>query len=202
MPTLYIARHGNTFEAGETPRRIGRGTDLPLVASGRAQAAALGECFTAQKIAFDKIFSAPLKRTRETADAIAAHAAHPVSITIEPALLEIDYGPDENQPESTVIARIGAEALDAWNTKSVPPQGWNVDTNALIEAWRSMFSQVRTMAPDAIVLAVTSNGVARFALDAASTTADDFPKKMRTGAFGRIEIDDHNAIVSAWDVRP
>ena len=72
MPTLYIARHGNTFEAGETPRRIGRGTDLPLVASGRAQAAALGECFTAQKIAFDKIFSAPLKRTRETADAIAA----------------------------------------------------------------------------------------------------------------------------------
>jgi transcriptional regulator GlxA family with amidase domain len=30
MTTLIIARHGNTFEDGETPRRVGARTDLPL----------------------------------------------------------------------------------------------------------------------------------------------------------------------------
>ena len=35
---LIIARHGNTFDAGDIPTRVGRRTDLPLVASGEAQA--------------------------------------------------------------------------------------------------------------------------------------------------------------------
>ena len=202
MPTLFIARHGNTFAPNETPRRIGRRTDLALVDSGRAQAAALGTYFTEHQIAFDKIYSAPLKRTRETADAIAALAPRPVGVTIEPALLEIDYGPDENQPEATVIARIGADALEAWNAMSVPPPGWDVDVDALIAGWRSLFAQVRETGPDAAVLAVTSNGVARFALDAASDIAVDAPKKLRTGAFGRMDISDAGAVVAAWNVRP
>ncbi len=201
MPILYIARHGNTFAAGETPRRIGRRTDIALVDSGRAQAAALGTYFAEHQIAFDKIYSAPLKRTRETADAIAALAARPVDVTIEPALLEIDYGPDENQPEADVIARIGADTLEAWNTKALPPPGWDVDVKALIDAWRSLFAQIREMPTDDVVLAVTSNGVARFALNAANASLDEFPKKLRTGAFGRVDISHHDAIVSAWDVR-
>ena len=34
MTRLVIVRHGNTFEAGEPPRRIGARTDLPLTATG------------------------------------------------------------------------------------------------------------------------------------------------------------------------
>ncbi len=41
--TLYIVRHGNTFEPDEPPRRIGRRTDLPLVESGRAKEDKLGQ---------------------------------------------------------------------------------------------------------------------------------------------------------------
>ncbi len=202
MPVLYIARHGNTFDAGDTPTRIGRRTDLPLSQSGRAQADVLGKYFAERNIGLATIFSAPLKRTMETADAIAAHSANAPQIVAEPSLLEIDYGPDENQPEATVVARIGVDALDQWNTASVPPPGWDVDPAALIAGWRSLFARIRKTAPDAAVLAVTSNGVARFALDAATTANPDLPKKLRTGSLGRIDLSRDSAVVAEWDVRP
>ena len=37
MKRLIIARHGNTFRPGETPTRVGAGTDLPLVEETRAR---------------------------------------------------------------------------------------------------------------------------------------------------------------------
>jgi broad specificity phosphatase PhoE len=53
MTRIVIVRHGNTFEAGETPRRIGARTDLPLTADGQAQADALGRWFAAQRAVDD-----------------------------------------------------------------------------------------------------------------------------------------------------
>ncbi len=202
MPVLFIARHGNTFDKGDTPTRIGRRTDLPLSMSGQRQAARLGAYFSERGIAFSEIYSAPLKRAMETAEAVVANAVRPCHIASERSLLEIDYGPDENQPEANVIDRIGQDALNQWNRASVPPPDWQVDPEALTDGWRSLFSRIRTMPSDASLLAVTSNGVARFALDAASNAKPDFPKKLRTGGFGRVEIDDDHAVVAEWDVRP
>ncbi len=62
MTRLVIVRHGNTFEAGEPPRRIGAGTDLPLTESGIDQARALGWHFAKNRIAFDRVLSSPLIR--------------------------------------------------------------------------------------------------------------------------------------------
>ncbi|MEL6754250.1 MAG: histidine phosphatase family protein, partial [Pseudomonadota bacterium] len=42
MQTLYIVRHGNTFDTGDTVLRVGGRTDLPLSTSGEMQATALG----------------------------------------------------------------------------------------------------------------------------------------------------------------
>ena len=42
MTTLIIARHGNTFNPGDTPTRVGKHTDMPLVEKGEAQGRALG----------------------------------------------------------------------------------------------------------------------------------------------------------------
>ena len=39
---LLLVRHGNTFSPGDRVSWVGRGEDLPLVESGRAQASALG----------------------------------------------------------------------------------------------------------------------------------------------------------------
>ncbi len=91
MTRLVIVRHGNTFEAGETPRRIGARTDLPLTAAGLEQAEALGRHFCAQ---WHPLRPGAVERT-------AAHADDRPQLSwatrdrIEPAsfLTEVDHGP-------------------------------------------------------------------------------------------------------------
>jgi probable phosphoglycerate mutase len=117
---FVIVRHGNTFESGEPPRRIGARTDLPLTAKGRAQGAALGAHFAARGWAFARVLVSPLRRTRETAQAIADHL--PGTPAAQPCdwLREIDHGPDENATEDAVLARIGAQALADWDERGCP----------------------------------------------------------------------------------
>jgi probable phosphoglycerate mutase len=177
---FVIVRHGNTFESGELPRRIGARTDLPLTAAGLAQAEALGTHFAAQGMAFAQVLVSPLARTRQTATAILRHL--PGAPKAEPAqwLREIDHGPDEDATEQAVQARIGAKALAAWDEQAVPPPGWQVDAEARIAAWRALFASARKP-----VMLVTSNGAARFALVAAGL-ASGSGMKLPTGSYGVI----------------
>lgn len=202
--TLFIIRHGNTFGPGEIVRRVGGRTDLPLVTSGIEQAGALGEYFREAGIEPAKIFTGPLKRTVQTAEIIASAQPNPVGIEELTDLREIDYGLDENKPEKTVIDRIGEAALADWEKDSIPPEGWIVDPGALIKAWQKLFTKIsKELPPTASVFAVTSNGVARFSLEAARQTTEEFPKKLRTGAFGKITIDTNGqGIAEQWDIRP
>lgn len=185
----FIVRHGNTFAPDEAPRRIGAGTDLPLVESGRVQARALAEHFAARGIRFDRCLCSPLRRTRETAAIIAPYA------DIEPAdwLREIDHGPDEDRIEAEVIARIGADALAAWEERAEAPPGWIVDADARLAAWRDWLAAPKAQS----TLLVTSNGAARFALLALGLP----PAKLRTGSHGMIEWDD-GPHLRCWDQRP
>ena len=66
MTTLIIARHGNTFEDGEPPRRVGARTDLPLTNKGRMQARAVGLWLKENKLMPDVVYSSTLQRTIET----------------------------------------------------------------------------------------------------------------------------------------
>lgn len=186
-PQVVIVRHGNTFAPGEPPRRIGARTDLPLVASGRAQARALAEHFARAGLAFDRVLAASLRRTRETAALIAPDRVP------EPCdwLREIDHGPDEDRTEDHVLARIGSDALDAWERSALPPPGWIVDSELRLTAWRHFLDGTAGTS-----LLVTSNGAARFALLALGTA----PTKIRTGAYGLLAADPWR--VAAWDVRP
>jgi probable phosphoglycerate mutase len=196
---LFILRHGNTFDEGDIVTRVGARTDLALSASGHAQADGVAAHFAERGLRFERIVAAPLKRTMMTAEAVLAATGGP---PIEPLelLTEIDYGLDENQPEERVVARIGEQALKNWDENAVPPPGWRVDPKALIESWRSLFrSCAGTKGP---VLAVTSNGVARFALDAADSLAGDFPRKLSTAAWGVAAIGaDGKAEIKSWNER-
>lgn len=193
--TITIVRHGNTFGGHEEPRRIGARTDLPLVASGVAQAQALGRAFATRT--FDRALAAPLRRTRETIAPIAGGT--PVE-TVD-WLAEIDHGPDEDQPETAVQARIGPAALAAWDARGEAPDGWIVDAEARLAGWRALYAS-----GSGHVLIVTSNGAARFALlaDAAlRTEAAGLPSlKLRTGAWGTIQRRDGQLRLIDWDCRP
>ena len=196
MIELYILRHGNTFNKGDVVRRVGARTDMKLSASGVMQATRVAAHFEQQGVTFAYVFSSPLERAMMTADIAAA------GVFAEPApfLTEIDYGPDEGQPEDAVIARIGEEALKEWDENAVPPPGWNADPAALIAGWKAFFAECASL--DGAVLAVTSNGVARFALDAADKASGDFPRKLSTCAWGRVLVGkDGKAEIKSWNER-
>jgi len=196
-PSFVIVRHGNTFAAGEPPRRIGSRTDLPLTDAGQAQADALGAHFAALGWRFARALTSPLLRTRDTAAEILHHL--PDAPAFEPAdwLREIDHGPDEDQPEDTVLARIGAKALAAWDSAGIPPPGWNVEPEMRLEAWHDLFQQA-----DGPVLLVTSNGAARFALLSAGVSGAG-GLKLPTGSFGALRRAADGALqLECWGVRP
>ncbi len=198
MSRLFIVRHGNTFEMGEAPRRIGARTNLALTATGRAQGEALGRHFIAAGVAFSRALSGPLDRTRATAEAIVALQAPPPALEFHDFLTEIDHGPDEGQPEAAVEARIGRAALDLWDRDAIAPEGWSTQTVERISAWQALGDQT---APGEDVLLVTSNGAARFALIAFGLASR--PLKLRTGAYGIIEVGSDGVFrLVEWDKRP
>lgn len=193
MATVYIVRHGNTFDAGDTILRVGGHTDLPLSLSGEAQAAALGEALS--KICFDRAIVSPLKRTQMTANAILSKQATQFAPELSRQLIEVDYGPDEGQPEDTVIARIGQDALRAWETDATVPLGWKVDPLALRQVWCEILADASKTE-----LIVTSNGVARFVLDVAQHHGVE--RKLNTGAYGVLEGSGKHWRVTEWNIRP
>lgn len=194
MTRVFILRHGNTFDKGDAVTRVGGRTDLPLSESGRAQALALAAHFAGHVFASAR--SGPLKRTRQTAQAILEAQATPPELLTDLFLREIDYGPDENRPEEDVVARIGRPALDAWEREGVPPPGWRVDPDALVGNWQETLSELAETPGDHLI--VTSNGIARFALPA---VGDARAGKLRTAAWGVLRLTGDGFVVDDWDVR-
>jgi broad specificity phosphatase PhoE len=202
---FVIVRHGNTFAAGETPRRIGARTDIGLTDAGLAQAASLGQLFAAQGWHFGRALVSPLLRTRATAAAILSELDCQIVPETAEFLCEIDHGPDENQPEHAVLDRIGAHALAAWDTHAAVPPGWLVDSDARLAGWRALFAQ-RPLA-GAPTLLVTSNGAARFALLAEpglqAAAGQLASLKLPTGGYGIITVSDGGQLdVPVWGARP
>lgn len=195
---LYIVRHGNTFDLSDVVTRVGGRTDISLSKSGRVQVDVLSEAF--KNILVDQCYASPLKRTMQTAQAICSVK----SITIQPAefLREIDYGPDENKVESDVIKRIGMQAIRDWDEKSIVPKGWNIDPDFYIKAWRDFCSNINVSS----TIVVTSNGIARFLLDAlflnASPVLQGKTRKLKTGSVGKLVKKNEIWTLEYWGERP
>ncbi len=194
MTRIIICRHANTFDKGDIVTRVGARTDLALSTSGRAQAQKLAEELSG--FDFTQAFCSPLIRTRQTAIAIIKPAT---SLQVLDFLTEIDYGIDENKPEAEVIARLGQDLLDLWDLEAIPPKGWTVDVEGLIKAWIAFFEDHRNDGGD--ILVVTSNGIARFVLDAIKGVDPDAPRKLRTAAFGHVELSKEKTELLYWDRR-
>lgn len=200
---IVIARHGNTFEAGEPPRRIGARTDLGLTAAGVLQATILGRHLAAEGHHFSRVLVSPLLRTQQTAEAILTQLAHAAAPEPCDWLREVDHGPDEDMPEDAVLKRIGLPALQAWDTRAEPPPGWTVEAEMRLAAWRALFA-----APQGdSTLIVTSNGAARFALLADSALVAASARlgslKLPTGGYGVIMRNGDDVLdVPVWGRRP
>jgi alpha-ribazole phosphatase len=92
MVEIVLVRHGETdWNAGEVFR--GR-ADIDLNETGVRQAELLGEYLSRDKIEF--VYSSPLKRAVQTAEAIAAH--HKLKVNAVSNLIDIDFGEWQGMP--------------------------------------------------------------------------------------------------------
>lgn len=203
---LIVARHGNTFGPEDVVRRVGI-TDLPLVDSGLQQGYRLGAYLKINHLIPDVIFTSTLKRTIQTAEQ--AQKAMQTRLEFQKLSIfnEIDYGPDENQPEENVLARLGRDALIAWEKKAKVPSGWQVEPQEIIQHWHDFSAQLLREHVGKTILVVTSNGIARFApylTGDFSRFCEAYTIKLSTGALGVFEYSTSLLAWSClqWNVKP
>lgn len=205
--TLIVVRHGNTFEANEMPTRVGASTDVALVDAGREQARHVGQYLKLNGYIPNIVYSAYLSRARETAQIILESMRLERNIEHVHMLNEIDYGTDENQPETAVIERIGRKAMDDWNRLGIVPEGWNANSDEIIQGWYNLASLIEAKNPGKIALVVTSNGVGRFSLSLTGDfqrAARNYGLKISTGGICIFtkEKNEQHWHVKEWNIRP
>ncbi|MFI7633345.1 bifunctional RNase H/acid phosphatase [Nonomuraea sp. NPDC049400] len=118
--SLLLLRHGET-ELSLERRFSGRG-DAELTANGLAQAAAAAERLSREPYRPDVIISSPLKRARQTAEAVAQRTG--LDIEVDEDLRELDFGAWEGHTFTEVQRHWPAE-LAAWlaDPETAPPGG-------------------------------------------------------------------------------
>lgn len=119
--TLYLVRHGET-DWNRDARYQGQ-RDIPLNATGRAQAQRNGECLRAllPQLAEADFVSSPLSRARETMDILRAALNLPTEgYTFDARLMELHYGHWEGQLTSD-LSLADPEGVAG---KNADPFGW------------------------------------------------------------------------------
>ncbi|MBE6356169.1 MAG: histidine phosphatase family protein [Lentisphaerae bacterium] len=223
---LIVVRHGNTFNSGDVILRVGSATDIPLTETGMKQAYAAGAMIA--ELGFDPqvIFHAPLQRTCQSAVGIAA--SFPDAALEETEFLsELDYGSDDGKPEDEVVLRLGIvedpaaitpdtalddlraagkAALKRWDAEAVLPKAWYFlaeRAGELEKQWQDFAALILEKYTGKTVVAVTSNGIARFSkaiLPGGESLEGSL--KLATGAFGVYEFSDGAWHSTRWNVRP
>ena len=223
---LIVVRHGNTFNSGDVILRVGSATDIPLTEKGMLQGEAVGKSLQQQNYSIDVVFHAPLLRTTQSAAGILKSFPDAEVNTAE-FLTELDYGQDDGKPEDDVLLRLGVvesrnaitpqtsldelraagkAALKKWDSEAILPAGWDflAGRAAKLESdWQAFADKVVADYAGKTVVAVTSNGIARFSkVLLPQGIALDGSLKLATGAYGVYEYDGKCWRCAAWNVRP
>ena len=147
---VILVRHGET-DWNQSRRIQGGGSDTPLNERGKEQAESLALRLKSERI--QAVYSSPLQRARDTAQAIARY--HQLEVGIEPSLKEIEVG----ELEGTPITEIGKhldQLLTADRQGEAPPRmpGGESVTEVQQRAW-STIKRLVDKHPDGVLVAVS-----------------------------------------------
>jgi probable phosphoglycerate mutase len=126
---ILLIRHGATVLSAED--RFAGSTDVELSSEGREQARLLGERLASEPIA--AIYASPMKRTVDTARAVAApHALEPIT---DPAFKEIAHGRWEGLTRREVAERF-ADEYKSWEADpfTFAPEGGESGVSVMARA--------------------------------------------------------------------
>lgn len=204
MTRLLIIRHGNTFGTDEAPRRVGCRTDIPLVQSGVEQARAVGCYLKRENLIPDYVYASALQRAQQTAQIMMHDTGVDRDIVTDTTFNEIDHGPDENQTEDEVVARIGRDALAQWNEFGVAPDGWDVDPRAIQRSWLDFADGCVMHRANKLTCVVSSGGIIRFApiILSDARLPDGMSPKVKTAAMALFTHDGQKWHLAFWNKRP
>jgi phosphoserine phosphatase len=155
MARLHVVRHGET-EWNLAGRYQGR-LESRLTRLGLQQAQALAQAFSSSGVA--RVFSSPLQRCTQTADAIAA--ALGLDVTIDERLVEIAHGTWEGRLRDE-IERDDSQGMNAWRTAPQTVAFEGGESLADVEARWEEFVDSLSEHGDAVV--VTHDVVVRLAI--------------------------------------
>ena len=133
MTRVYLVRHGTTeWNQGEIFR--GR-ADCKLNDTGRAEARALAEHF--QDFSIDSIFSSPLSRALETAEAVAGPRG--LKVLTDTAFIDLDFGEWQGLPLKEVEKKY-PEVFRLWRERpqEVAFPGGESLAQARARAWEGL----------------------------------------------------------------
>ena len=196
MITLLFARHGNTFEVGQTPTFVGARTDLELTEKGRAQSQAMADYIAALDEPVVSLLSSPLKRAWFMAELIGTPRA-------DDRLREIDYGLWENKTEDEVRALCGRVVLADWMKYGKWPKdmNWQPDLKTMRAQVKALLEEKKT-GPEGLHVLVTSNGILRFIYEAVTNQKPDSLAKVATGHFCKLVLKQGDWAIETWNVKP
>jgi probable phosphoglycerate mutase len=206
---LYLARHGNTFEAGEKALWVGARTDLPLTAKGKQQALALARALGPKSDHIKMIVAGPLMRTREHAEIVSRAWGGDHSVSIDGRLKEIDYGLWEGKSSEEIGERFGENELAAWNAFGIWPKsaGWKPLAEEIARDIMQLAAELSAAAaPDQAALLVSSNGILKFFLKLVPGAFEDMAEKkalkVATGNYCALEKAASGWKLLFWDRNP
>ncbi len=206
---ILLARHGNTFGPQDPVVCAGARNDLPLVATGLAQASRLGHALSAQGIRPTAIYCSPLQRTLRYAQVLAELTQFRQAPCIDSRLTEIDYGDWTGLTDLEIATRFGEPALQGWNQKSRWPQtGHWGSSEAQIrrEVQEFLAQRVQEHQPQDTFIVVSSNGRLRYFL---TLVEGEFEKriqdesfKVKTGNICQLSYMDNRWSLDYWNQTP
>lgn len=210
---LLLVRHGNTFEAGQTPVRVGANEDLPLTSAGEDQARALAAVLKESGVLPDIFVTGPLERTRRHAEIIIESLGAGGGAEIDRRLTEIDYGPWGGLSDADIVSRFGpaaARELNAWEKESRWPTEtarWAPGADAVARDVAALTAELDArLNGEGTALVCSSNGILRYFLELApgglAAAQQNGRAKMATGAASLLELADGQARVLFWNVAP
>jgi probable phosphoglycerate mutase len=206
---LLLARHGNTFGPNDPVVWAGATNDLPLVEKGLEQAEKLASVLKGQGLK-PAVYSGPLQRTFKYASIVSERLGLPKP-KIDLRLHELDYGGWTGLTAEQTEAKFGTAAVEAWEERSEwPPKsqgGWKGSEAQTLDEIKTLVADLeKKHGPDALVLAVTSNGRLRYFLKLIEGEFErrvrDRSFKVKTGAVCKLRESDGKWSVAYWNVDP
>ncbi len=152
---LYLVRHGETD--WNLARRIQGSTDIPLNATGRAQAASTGALLARRQ--WDAIYASPLSRAFDTASIIADEVGLAGPIAVD-AIVERNYGAAEGLADPELARRFPADS-------EVPGRE---SREAVVDRVLPALLELAEAHPDQAIVVVSHGGVIRSVLGAVDPT--------------------------------